>query len=161
MPFTTSEDVAREWLQAGKTVIARQLLSSSNGKGIVVIDDAAGFVSAPVYTQYIPKKHEYRVHIFRDNVVDVLEKRKKKGFVGSGTKIRNTTYGYVFCRQQVEVPPGLVELALAARKVNNSDFCGVDIGYNVKNNCLFVIEVNSAPGMENTTVDNYVEAICK
>ena len=56
---------------------------------------------------------------------------------------------------------GIRELALAASKVTNSDFRGVDIGFNEKLNELFVIEVNSAPGIQGTNVDRYIEAICK
>ena len=36
---------------------------------------------------------------------------------------------------------------------------GVDIGYNEKLDKLFVIEVNSAPGMENSTLKDYTKAI--
>jgi D-alanine-D-alanine ligase-like ATP-grasp enzyme len=35
----------------------------------------------------------------------------------------------------------------------------VDIGYNAKKDELFVIEVNSAPGIEGTNVEKYLEAM--
>jgi glutathione synthase/RimK-type ligase-like ATP-grasp enzyme len=113
-----------------------------------------------VYTLYRKKKKEFRVHVFQDQVVAVLEKRRKKGTTGD-TKIRNTANGYVFCREDVTEPEGIRELALKASKVTSSDFKGVDIGYNEKLNQLFVIEVNSAPGMEGTTINDYIEAILK
>jgi glutathione synthase/RimK-type ligase-like ATP-grasp enzyme len=114
---------------------------------------------APVYTQYKKKKREFRVHVFEDKVVSVLEKRKKKGFDGVDHKVRNTANGYVFCRENVVEPEGIRELALKASKVTASLFKGVDIGYNEKLNQLFVIEVNSAPGCQGTTVQEYVKAI--
>jgi glutathione synthase/RimK-type ligase-like ATP-grasp enzyme len=97
--------------------------------------------------------------VFKGTIVHVLEKRKRKGVDVTETKVRNTANGYVFCSENVVEPEGLRELALAASKVTKSDFKGVDIGYNEKKNELFVIEVNSAPGIEGSNVDRYVQVI--
>lgn len=158
LEFTTEIEVAKHWAKTG-TVVCRKLLNASEGKGIVVSEAPNEVVQAPVYTKYIPKKKEFRVHIFKDNIVSVVEKRRSSENYSGESKIRNTANGYVFCHQNVVEPEGIRELALAARKVTNSDFAGVDIGYNVKHNKLFVIEVNSAPGIEGSNVDKYVEAI--
>jgi glutathione synthase/RimK-type ligase-like ATP-grasp enzyme len=158
LPFTLSVAEAKVWLQEGSTVVCRTLTNASEGKGIVVAETPESLVSAPVYTKYLPKKKEFRVHVFKGKVVTVLEKRKKKG-VDHDTKIRNTANGYVFCREGVVPPEGIQDLAIKAAKVSTSDFQGVDIGYNVKKNQLFVIEVNSGPGMEGTTVENYADTI--
>lgn len=159
LEFTTSHQEALAWVQEGKCVVARTLTRASEGKGIVVAETPEQLPKAPVYTVYKKKKREYRVHVYEDKVVCVLEKRKKKGFDGVDAKIRNTANGYVFCRQDVTEPEGIRELAIKASKVTNSAFKGVDIGYNEKLNQLFVIEVNSAPGMEGTTVQQYTQAI--
>ena len=159
LSFTTNKETVQQWLSGGFTVFARTLTKASEGKGIVVLSGESPLVAAPVYTQYRKKKREYRVHVYKDQVVQVLEKRKKKGFEGTNTKIRNTANGYVFCSQDVVEPAGIRELALKASKVTASDFKGVDIGFNEKLNELFVIEVNSAPGIEGSNVDKYVEAI--
>lgn len=159
LTFTKSYQEALQWVKDGITVVARTLTRSSEGKGIVVAETEEALAKAPVYTQYRKKKREFRVHVYEDKVVCVLEKRKKKGFDGVDHKIRNTANGYVFCRQDVVEPEGIRELALAASKVTASKFKGVDIGFNEKLNQLFVIEVNSAPGMEGTTVKEYANAI--
>lgn len=159
LPFTTSKAQVGEWLASGATVVARTLTRSSEGKGIVLLQGDTPVVSAPVYTKYLKKKQEFRVHIYNETVVSVLEKRRKKGVYNGESKIRNTANGYVFCRQDVKEPPGIRELALKASKVTNSHFKGVDIGYNEKLDKLFVIEVNSAPGMENSTLKDYCKAI--
>lgn len=159
LTFSTDKNKALEWLVKGKVVVGRTCLKGSEGKGIVLMGNPGEFKPCPVYTLYRPKKKEFRVHIFRDKVVTVLEKRKKKGTDPKETKIRNTANGYVFCRQNVIEPVGIRELALQARKVTQSDFAGVDIGYDEKNNTLFVIEVNSAPGIEGTTLIDYANAI--
>ena len=160
LTFTEDKEQVNKWLQEGKTVFARTLTRSSEGKGIVVLEGSTSIVHAPVYTLYSKKKKEFRVHIYKDKVVAVLEKRKRKDFSGeTNTKIRNTANGYVFCSQDVVEPKGIRELALLARKVTGSDFAGVDIGYNEKLNQLFVIEVNSAPGIEGSNISKYVESI--
>jgi len=92
--------------------------------------------------------------------VSVVEKRKKKDWTDQrDTKVRNLANGYIFCQDVTDEPPGLRELALAAAKVSPSDFRGVDIGYNEKNNDLFVIEVNSAPGITGSNIAKYVQGI--
>ncbi len=160
LPFTTDKEIVFNWLQEGHTVFARTLTKASEGKGIIILSGALPITDAPVYTIYRKKKREYRVHIFKDQVVQVLEKRKKKDFnEDRDTRIRNTANGYVFCSDGVVEPVGIRELALAASKVTNSDFRGVDIGFNEKLNELFVIEVNSAPGIQGSNVDKYIDAI--
>lgn len=158
LEFTLSQGEAKEWAQVSP-VVCRKLTRASEGKGIVIAESPEQVVVAPVYTKYRKKKKEYRVHVFQGTVVHVLEKRKRKGFDGVDTKVRNTANGYVFCSNDVVEPDGLRALALAASKVTKSDFKGVDIGYNEKKNELFVIEVNSAPGIEGSNVDRYVQTI--
>lgn len=163
LEFTTSGDEALEWVQQDFTVFGRKYLNSSCGKGIVILENGAAradFFDIPVFTKYKKKKREFRVHVYKDKVVAITEKRKRVGFEGPrDTKIRNLTNGYVFCQTVENVPEGLQSLALAASKVTQSDFKGVDIGYNEHNNDLFIIEVNSAPGIAGSNVDAYVAQI--
>lgn len=158
--YTFQESVARGWLNDGHVVFCRTLTRASEGRGIVVAETVDQLVPAPVYTKYMKKKREFRVHIFKDKVVRIVEKKKRAGWQDQrDTRIRNTANGYVFCRSVENLPDGVAELALRASKVTSSDFKGVDIGYNEKLNTLFVIEVNSAPGIEGTTVNEYVDSI--
>lgn len=158
--FTFDRSVAHSWLADGNVVFCRTLTRASEGRGIVVAETVDQLVDAPVYTKYTKKKREFRVHIFKDQVVQVVEKRKRAGWSGDrDTRIRNTANGYVFCRTVSDVPSNLHELALKASRVTNSDFRGVDIGYNELKDQLFVIEVNSAPGIEGSNVDDYVNTI--
>jgi hypothetical protein len=164
LEFTTNEHEAQKWWH-NSVVFGRKLLNASCGDGIVVFDDTTKAPSGcPVYTKYKKKKREFRVHVFKDKVVTIVEKRRKTDWKGdkNDTKIRNLANGYVFC-QEVELSEGLCgrihQLALSASKVCSSDFRGVDLGYNEKNDDLFVIEVNSAPGIEGSNVGKYVEVI--
>jgi len=158
LTYTTSQETAQTWLSDGLAVFARLLTRASEGKGIVVVEPGENLPMAPVYTQYKKKKKEYRIHVFQGKVVHVLEKRKKSA-TENFSKVRNLANGYVFCSDGVVEPNGLRELALRAAKVTSSDFAGVDIGYNEKKDELFVIEVNSAPGIQGTNINRYSDAI--
>lgn len=160
LEYTTNRQQASEWIDGGFVVFARTLTRASEGRGIIVAETVDQLVDAPVYTKYMKKKREFRVHIFKDKFVQVVEKRKRSGWdADRDTRIRNTANGYVFCRNVDNIPEGLEQLALRASKVTQSDFRGVDIGYNELKDQLFVIEVNSAPGIEGSNVDDYVNTI--
>ena len=161
LEFTTDHAQAATWTMDGHTVFGRQLLNASCGKGIVVYDVGCTpeVPTCPVYTLYRKKKREFRVHVFNNVVVRVTEKKLRSGWDGPrDSKIRNLDNGFVFCHCEEE-PEGLRELAVNAAACVQSSFRGVDIGYNEKHNQLFVIEVNSAPGMQGTTLSSYINAI--
>lgn len=158
--YTYARSTAVDWISSGSVVFCRTLTRASEGRGIVVAETVDQLVDAPVYTKYTKKKREFRVHIFKDKIVQVVEKRRRSGWQGDrDVRIRNTANGYVFCRNIDNEPVGLRELALQASHVTNSDFRGVDIGYNELKDQLFVIEVNSAPGVEGSNVTDYVNTI--
>ena len=162
LEFTRDPSDALTWLTEGKTVFGRKYLNSSCGKGIVIHEPSpiTTLEQCPVYTIYKKKKREFRVHVFKDTVVSVVEKRKKTGWTDQrDTKVRNLANGYIFCQQVENEPAGLRKLALAAAAVSPSDFRGVDIGYNEKNDELFIIEVNSAPGITGSNISKYVQGI--
>lgn len=163
LEFTQDAKVAAEWQKKG-TVVGRKTLTGSSGAGIVLFEPGEQAAHGCLaYTKYVPKKREFRVHVFKDKVVTIVEKRLKKDWDGPhNPKIRNLANGYIFC-QELDLTQDLRQrinvLALAASKVCGSDFRGVDLGYNEKNDNLFIIEVNSAPGIEGSNVGKYVEVI--
>lgn len=163
LDFTVAKGAVLEWLANGNVVFGRKLLNGSCGAGIVVMENADAFESCPVYTLYKKKKREFRVHIFRGNIVAIVEKKRRKEWDGkTDAKIRNLENGYVFCQtDEATLPKDIHDLALKASKVTKSDFAGVDVGYNEKLDELFVIEVNSSPGVEGTNVERYCDAILK
>lgn len=165
LEYTTDHLVADQWLRDGFVVVGRRLIQASCGKGIIVfnpdmeIQDESN-IRCPVYTKYKKKKREFRVHVYKDKVVAIVEKKARSDWTGvRDTHIRNLANGYVFCQNPDNLPAGIEEFAIAAGKVVGSHFKGVDIGYNEKNNDLFIIEVNSAPGMQNSNVEAYANAI--
>jgi predicted ATP-grasp superfamily ATP-dependent carboligase len=146
-----------------KTLFARRLINSTNGRGIVEFDGSAvQYPPAPLYTEYIPKKAEYRVHVFNGEVIDVQQKKQKSEFAGArNTRVRNLAGGYVYCRNGIAPPDGCTDLAVRAVAACGYLYGAVDIIYNEKRNACYVLEVNSRPGLCESTVDKYAAAIVK
>ena len=143
-----------------KTLFARTLVNSTNGKGIVEFDSSSNtYPSAPLYTEYIPKKSEYRFHVFNGKVIDVQQKKKKRGVEERDTRIRNVNNGYVYCRDGVVAPDGAAELAVKATEACGYQYGAVDVIYNEKRSQCYVLEVNSRPGLMGSTIEAYVKAI--
>lgn len=141
-------------------IVVRKLTNSSSGNGIEIISLNDPVPRAPLYTQYIPKKKEFRVHVFNNKAIDVTEKRKRKGHEGvRDTHVRNLQNGYVFCRDGISEPSDLRSLAVAAVQAIGRTQGAVDIIFNERLGRSYVLEVNSCPGMEGTTLNRYVEEI--
>jgi glutathione synthase/RimK-type ligase-like ATP-grasp enzyme len=159
---TTDRAVARQWLEEGTAVMCRTLLRASEGRGIVVAETVDQLVAAPLYTKYVKKKHEFRVHVLGGEVIDVQMKKRKRGFDGErNTKVRNVANGYVFCRDGLVEPSGLRALAASATAALGYSLGAVDIAFNEYNSNLVVLEVNANPGMTGTTTENYANAIIR
>jgi len=157
--FTPDRGEAEEWITRGAMVVCRTVLSGHSGHGIVVATTLDQMVDAPLYTQYIKKAKEFRVHVAFDKVIDIQQKRKRSGFDGEvNNLIRNHDNGWVYCREDIVAPDDLVDQALRAIRALGLVFGAVDIIYNQHYDKSFVLEVNCAPGLEGTTVEKYKEA---
>lgn len=159
--WTTDPNQVEVWVDAGNIVVGRTLLNSHSGKGIVMFggDHTKVITYAPLYTLYKKKKHEYRVHVFNNEVIDVTQKKKQVGHEGTNHQIRNHQNGWVYCREGVVEPKDLRELALGACSALGLRNGAVDIIWNEKENLSYVLEVNTAPGIEGTTCLKYANAI--
>ena len=153
--FTTNKDFANNW----DLVICRYKLRAKGGDGtqLVYTNDEL-LPECPLYVRYEKKKHEFRVHVFHDQVIDVQQKRKMRG-EEADYKIRNYKNGWVFCRQEVELPELCKQQALLAVETIGLDFGDVDFGWNEYYQRATVYEINTAPGLEGSTITNYLNAI--
>lgn len=159
---TRSREQAAQWIADGDSVMCRTLLRASEGRGIVVADTVEQLVQAPLYTRYVKKKAEFRVHVLNGQVIDVQQKRKRRGFEGErDTKVRNLANGYVFCRDSIVEPASLRDVAIKATASLGYQLGAVDVAYNERSNRLVVLEVNANPGMQGTTLEKYADAIVK
>ena len=68
--FATDTEKVKKWLDKERQAVCRTILTGSAGRGIVIADTEEGLVEAELYVKYIPKKDEYRVHIFDDEIID-------------------------------------------------------------------------------------------
>lgn len=172
--WTQSKEVASEWIREGHTVFCRTLLRGHSGRGILSVSNVEGLVDCPLYVKYVKKKEEYRIHVCKVGkgyphaegepyykVIDVQLKRKRNELDNDDVnfQVRNAANGWVFCREGVEPPPDVVLQATAAVRALGLDFGAVDVGFNELKGEAYVFEVNTACGLEGTTIDKYVKAI--
>lgn len=160
--WTTDYDVAADWWEKGKDIVGRLTATGYGGDDIVIYtkndDQFDSEHLCKLYVKYKKKKHEYRVHVFNDEVIDVTWKRKKKG-AEIDTKIRNFKNGWVYCREGIKITENLLSTARDAISVLNLHFGAVDLIWNEKEDKYYVLEVNTAPGLVETSLNNYVKYI--
>lgn len=131
-------------------VLARTVLRGSGGDGIVVLREDDEPVDAPLYVQYVPKKAEYRVHVAAGKVIFVQQKRKRSGVEQDKNQklIRNYDNGWVFCPVTFDD----IDEAHAVESINAVAALGLDFGavdiITGKDEKVYVLEVNTAPGLE-------------
>lgn len=168
--FTTDRAVAEEWRKAGEHIVVRKLLRASAGRGIVLVGpegseltDITELPPAPLYVKYVKKADEYRIHVVRGEVVDVQQKKRCLSTPDEEVnwQVRNHANGWVFARDGVVAPDCVLDAARSAVVALGLDFGAVDIGYNTHAGECTVYEVNTAPGLEGTTVDRYYNALEK
>lgn len=155
--WTTDPIIAYAW---GKPYFARTILNGHSGNGIISYEGGIVPNKAPLYVQYKKKKHEYRVHFAKDvgntySTIDITQKKKRKGFENVNTQIRNHKNGWVYAREDIYIPDDLTTQALNAAWASNLPFGAVDLIWNEFENKCYVLEINSAPGLEGTTLQKY------
>ena len=159
--FTTSRMVAEDWCREGHIIYCRTLTRASGGRGIVLATMPRDVRSAPLYTKRLAIKGEYRVHVFNGKVIDYQKKRKREEAIANGDimeNIRNLDNGWVYCRNNIRHIEDNERMAIQAVSALGLTFGAVDILRDI-NNHSYILEVNTAPGLEGTTLINYTNAI--
>lgn len=163
--FTTSFDRAVEWVGAGNIVVARTILNGHSGAGIVLMESSRpnDFVRAPLYTKYVKKTEEYRVHVVGTEVIDYQRKTLSKTKAESGEevnwKIRNLDNGFIYQRGGVNPHQSVLDAAVSVLRASQLEFGAVDIVWNSRQERGYVLEINTAPGITGTTVQSYATAL--
>lgn len=163
--FTTNIEQARQWCGVdyrgrAKKVVVRRILDGHEGRGIEIHTDPQAIPQAPLYTKYVPKTAEYRIHIVGDRVIDSQRKvlRRALNPDTANWDVRNTANGFVFQREGINVPNDVTVQARLSIQATGLDFGAVDVVWNERRGEAYVLEVNTAPGIEGTTVNNYAHA---
>jgi len=140
----------------------------SKGKDIVWIPDAKTalrkkdkIATRDFIVNYIEKKREFRVHVLGGRWVSVSEKIKDDDNGFRDPNIREELiwahrYGWKHTiMKDDELRPSITRIALDAAKVTNFEFGAVDVIQSVDDE-LYVLELNSAPSLNNRRAEKYV-----
>lgn len=175
VPFLTDPRiVALRVRENNETWVARTLDRASSGAGIeLVTQDVLSTGRIPragVYTKAIEKRREYRVHVIRLPhggyvVADVVRKIRRPGVDDTNRPfIWNHDADFIFVRNGVNrdtVPNRVLQKALIAVRGMSLHFGAVDViverGGRLADAQAYVLEINTAPGMEGQTVQMYAQ----
>lgn len=148
--------------------VARGTLTGHSGQGISLIYggteygiEGEVFPDAPLYVKYIKKKDEYRVHVCNGEVIDVQKKMKRREVPNEEVdyQVRNHGNGWIFARLDCNPDRSVTDSAVAAVAALGLDFGAVDVVWNEHRQEAYVLEVNTACGLEGQTVESYANAI--
>jgi len=167
--FLHKEDAVKS-CEEGNIIYCRTITRGREGKGIVLARKPEEIVDAKLYTKYFENDKEYRIHVFKGNIIDEVQKKsmseermREKGIIKTDDSkyIRNLKKAWSFCRQGVVAEDVVKETAIKAVDALGLDFGAVDIAYNSDTNKCKVLEINTAPGNKRGTTTHlrYVRAI--
>ena len=156
-PFTTDYDEAVGW---DKPFVARWELQGHSGSGAQYCEGEerhGNFSNCPLFTRYIRRNAEFRVHVLDGEVIDFAQRKRSRSVDDVDWRIRSRPNGWIMAREDVTLPESVREAALLATKAINLDFGAVDVLHTASDKA-YVLEVNSAPGLEGTTLESYCDA---
>ena len=158
------EDAEALFTDEGDKVFCRTLTRASEGRGIVIAETVDELVQSRLYTKYERHTNEYRVHVLNGEVIHIVEKRKMSEStledrgITFDAMIKNHDNGWIFSEKLAKVrhldgvwKTDILTQSVAAVAALGLDFGAVDVIYDNPRRLAFVLEVNSAPGMEEGT----------
>lgn len=136
--------------------LERHDVTGHGGRGIKVVRPGEKWSEqdAPLYVQYVPKLQEFRVHVFAVDDDPRCLSRQKLGVEGFGRDrnqrlIRNTDNGWVLGLVRDQRASMLAEEeAVKAVHALGLDFAAVDVIIGRDDGLAYVLEANTAPGIE-------------
>lgn len=148
-----------EQVPPGQIWLARTILNGSGGAGIVVMRPGDRVATASLYTKYIRKLREFRVHVVKGETIFVQEKRRRldSNLTGDQNLIRNYRNGWVYTltdglEENEGVPNCILDAGEAAVKALGLDFGAADVVLGRNDDESYVLEVNTAPGLRSPTL---------
>lgn len=169
--WTKKEDIPNDDEKLG--IVARATLAGHSGEGITIHRDLSQLPQVPLYVEYKKKKDEYRVHVGMREINDpfneaehgqvkptIIAIQRKARRVSTpdeevNWQVRNLAGGFVFVREGVNPPEAVISAAKRALEASGLDFGAVDVIWNDKEQKAYVLEINTAPGLEGQTVQDY------
>jgi glutathione synthase/RimK-type ligase-like ATP-grasp enzyme len=165
IPRFVTDAMSVTWHGSSPTVI-RHKLTGHSGEGIEIVEpgvEPKDFPDARLYVEYLKKNKEYRIHVIGDAVVAIQRKARRHDTPDDEVdwKVRNHKNGFVFARQDVNVSEDCLSAARDAVKALGLSFGAVDIIVSTRDKKPYVLEVNTAPGLEGQTINDYAEGFKK
>lgn len=144
-------------------IVCRTQLAGHSGAGIVLAASREELVAAPLYVKYVKKEQEYRIHVGKrgeeeEYVIVATQRKARRRDVPDADvnwQVRNLAGGFVYVREGVSPPAAVIDAARLALGATALDFGAVDVIWNAKQERAYVLEINTAPGLEGTTVEDY------
>jgi hypothetical protein len=139
-------------------IVCRTLTDDSDGHGIVIADKDAQVVPAKLYTQYIDKTSEYRIHMGRNQLGQLVVICRQKKYLSedfTGDKRIWTGGQCKFSYIETAVGPVIAVAKAAFEQFPELTFGAFDIVYNNSTEEAYVLEINSAPMMNTDTTKAY------
>lgn len=171
--WTTSRAEAQRWVDDGGLVYGRTRLQGHSGEGIVMThrDPAsiegvgnafavmATLPNAPLYTKGITaQRREFRIHVMNGRITYVQQKKRAEGFRDNpaySNVVRNYHTGWIYATTDVRPNDAALRAAVDAVSALSLDFGAVDVI--TRHNDAWVLEVNTAPGLQGTNLTTYSE----
>lgn len=160
VPWTTNKELALEWLKDEETIVCRRILTGHEGAGIIIVEEGTELPNCPLYTKYIYKVREFRVHATQTEVLDTQQKVRDPQQEPKSWKVRSYANGFIFQRKNIRPSKERDDLATQAIRALGLDFGALDI-IEDKDGKFYVLEVNTAPGVEGQSIPTYVAALTK
>lgn len=168
--WTANRAAAQEYVSSrnrrtdGPVLVERHVVSGHSGNGIRLVNANEEVRLAPLYTAYIKKKDEYRVHFFKhpgeETQYFVQQKRLRQDHPeGDIFKIRNKSNGWVYCHNEVSHNAAVLQQAHIMAELSSLDFGAIDIIWNESEGGAYILEINTAPGVEGETGRWYARQI--
>lgn len=167
--WTEDSAVAKEWYESGHDVVCRHTLQGHSGEGIEVVkfreevEAEHAVPEAPLYTKYVKKRDEYRVHVVAKEAIFVQRKGRERDDDGSADinyQIRNHANGFIFLTQDLNPHKTVISESIKAVNALGLDFGAVDVIWNERRKAATVIEVNTACGLQSpSNILRYKQAL--
>jgi len=159
---TPTFGIGKEEFSTSELLYGRSELWGHSGKGIYV-GTKDEIPDCPLYVQAIEKVAEYRAIVVGDKVVD-FKKKKKRNTPEGEEQIQHDEYiwnlsgGYIFARNNFDKPSGADSISISAVEALGLDFGAVDLIEDADGK-LYVLEINTAFGLEGTTIELVGDAL--
>lgn len=162
--WTVTRAEAATWFDGNNTrVVGRRILNGHSGNGIEIFESRNQMLDSapcPLYTVYVPKKAEYRVHFANGAIIDVQRKIRDPDRQPTNWHVRSHDNGFIYVRNGVAdaMPRDVITQAELCILRTGLDFGALDLIYNESRDHAFVLECNTAPGLTGQTVESYANA---